>query len=509
MLPYLALLGCLFSVDVADKPFAIQVVDAQTGRGVPLVELETTSGQVFLTDSAGIVAFAEPGLLGSEVWFNIRSHGYEFPADGFGIRGVKLLTTPGATATVRLPRKNIAERVCRLSGGGIYRDSVLAGKIPADQGLLLRAQILGYDSVQAAVYRNQIHWFWGDTNRASYPLGNFHMTGARSALPTHEQQSVNPFQLHPGESSPLQGVNYDYFIGDDGFARGVCQMAGNGPTWADGVTLLKDDTGRERLYCAFSKIRPPLSVYRRGIAVWNDEKETFEEVAEFPVDAPLYPFGHPRRMTENGVDYVVFGDPFPITRVRATVADFLDLSRYEGFTPLLPGSSAGARLIETDGAGQVVYAWKSQTPGISPAIEKELASRLPAMKQAQHWQLEDARTGDAIEAHRGTVTWNARRGKWVLITTQLGGTSMLGEVWYAEADAATGPWRSAVKIVTHDRYSFYNPRQLEFFDAPDGRCIYFEGTYTHTFSGNPHKTPYYDYNQVLYRLDLDDPRLRP
>lgn len=28
-------------------------------------------------------------------------------------------------------------------------------------------------------------------------------------------------------------------------------------------------------------------------------------------------------------------------------------------------------------------------------------------------------------------------------------------------------------------------------------------------SGNTRPTPRYDYNQILYRLDLDDPRLAP
>ena len=37
--------------------------------------------------------------------------------------------------------------------------------------------------------------------------------------------------------------------------------------------------------------------------------------------------------------------------------------------------------------------------------------------------------------------------------------------------------------------------------------IYFEGTYTREFSGNPVATPRYDYNQLMYRLDLADPRL--
>jgi hypothetical protein len=38
--------------------------------------------------------------------------------------------------------------------------------------------------------------------------------------------------------------------------------------------------------------------------------------------------------------------------------------------------------------------------------------------------------------------------------------------------------------------------------------IFFEGTYTHTFSGSAENaTPRYDYNQIMYRLNLDDPRL--
>jgi hypothetical protein len=45
------------------------------------------------------------------------------------------------------------------------------------------------------------------------------------------------------------------------------------------------------------------------------------------------------------------------------------------------------------------------------------------------------------------------------------------------------------------------------FDKEGGRAIYFEGTYASTFSGNTHPTPRYDYNQIMYKLDLADPRL--
>ena len=87
------------------------------------------------------------------------------------------------------------------------------------------------------------------------------------------------------------------------------------------------------------------------------------------------------------------------------------------------------------------------------------------------------------------------------------GSSFLGEVWYAEADTPLGPWVYARKIVTHDDYSFYNPKQHPIFDQDGGRIIFFEGTYTTTFSGNKDPTPRYDYNQVMYQLDLADPRL--
>lgn len=53
-----------------------------------------------------------------------------------------------------------------------------------------------------------------------------------------------------------------------------------------------------------------------------------------------------------------------------------------------------------------------------------------------------------------------------------------------------------------------NSTQHPFFDREGGRVIYLEGSYVNTFSGNPHPTPYYEYNQIMYRLDLSDPRLR-
>src|SRR3954468_14056544 len=76
-------------------PFVVDVVDEQTGRGVPLVELRTTSAVTFVTDSAGTVAIDEPSLNGHKVHFTLFSFGYEFPADAFGVRGTTLEVKPG------------------------------------------------------------------------------------------------------------------------------------------------------------------------------------------------------------------------------------------------------------------------------------------------------------------------------------------------------------------------------------------------------------------------------
>src|SRR5262245_55882698 len=91
MLPAIAVLALGLSAEPAQvKPFKITVVDAQTGRGVPLVELRTVNQARYVTDSNGIVAIRDPELMGQSVFFSVKSHGYEFPKDGFGFRGKAL-----------------------------------------------------------------------------------------------------------------------------------------------------------------------------------------------------------------------------------------------------------------------------------------------------------------------------------------------------------------------------------------------------------------------------------
>ncbi len=66
-----------------------------------------------------------------------------------------------------------------------------------------------------------------------------------------------------------------------------------------------------------------------------------------------------------------------------------------------------------------------------------------------------------------------------------------------------------MKILTHDNCTFYNPRLHPEFTSADSPILIFEGTYTAEFANRLHPTPRYNYNQMLCRLDLDDPALAP
>jgi hypothetical protein len=156
--------------------------------------------------------------------------------------------------------------------------------------------------------------------------------------------------------------------------------------------------------------------------------------------------------------------------------------------------------VVRDDEGRPHFAWRKNAVAWTPALD---AKHLRESEYQLHPR--DVATGKPIKLHHGSVRWNKHRQKWIAIVSQQEGTSFLGETWYSEADAPTGPWLKAVKIVSHDKYSFYNPVHHDFFD--DGSTIYFQGTYAHTFSGTDDPTPRYDYNQILYRLDLDDERL--
>jgi len=435
-------------------PCTIQVLDEQTQWPVPMVELKTVHNVRLVSDNAGLIAFDLPELMGQETWFHVIGHGYEVAKDGFGYRGVRLTPQPGETLTVRVNRQLPAKRLGRLTGSGIYAESQKLG-LASDWS---EQRVLGCDSVQLALHRGRLHWAWGDTLLANYPLGRFHMIGATTAL--------RPLDAY---EPPLK-LRYDYFTDASGMPRNVGEMPGSGPTWISGVISLPDPSGTSRLVGTYVKIEPPLTAYELGLCVWDDVENRFVQQqviwkrsridpktpAQADAKLPLAPEGHPVLWEDAaGMQWVLFGDPFPRLRCKATFESWGDPAQWQ---PLIP-----QELVKVRDEDQF------------------------------------------IEPHRGSIAWNAYRQRWVTVFTQMKGQpSLLGEIWYAESDHPQGPWEDAIKVVTHENYTFYNPRLHPELTNPDSPTLLFEGTYTKEFSGNAVPTPRYDYNQILYRLDLDE-----
>jgi hypothetical protein len=435
----------------AATPCRIEVLDKQTHWPVPLVQLRTTDDIVLVSDNAGVIAVDQPDLLNREIWFEIIGHGYNVPKDGFGFHGKRLTCKPGETIPLEVERTNIAKRLGRLTGGGQFAESQKFG----DFRDWREPNVFGCDTVQCAQYRGKCYWLWGDTDLPTYALGIFDSSGATTAA--RPIKSLQP---------PLQ-VEYDYFTDAKGRPRGVCPMPGKGPTWVGGYVVLPDRDGRERLVGTYSKIRQPMEVYETGLCAWNDEKDVFELVhkvwnkSDKSPKRPLVPNGHPAFWTEeHGQRWLLFGNPFPNFRCPATFEAWQDEKTWQELTP--PKS-----LKSADGK-------------------------------------------EDVAPTSGSIAWNGYRKRWVTVFEQIfGKPSAFGELWYAEADAPTGPWGPAVKVLTHDNYTFYNPRLHQEFTDAASPVLLFEGTYTSTFADHPQRTPRFDYNQILYRLDLNDPALKP
>jgi hypothetical protein len=435
--------------------FEIAVVEKGTGWPVPLVKLRTNHQVSFVTDNAGVVAVNLPELMGRETWFEVKSDGYEVQADGFGYRGVRLTPRAGEKATIEVARTSIAQRMGRLTGAGLFAESQKLGR-ELDWP---ETGVLGCDSVQNAVHGGKLLWAWGDTSLAGYPLGIFDTTSATTAI--EPLTSLEP---------PLR-VRYDYFRDQKGKVRGVAPLPGDGPTWLSGYVSLPDVGGRERLVACYSKIKPPLDAYECGLCVWNDQKEVFErhkviwkQSTDSP-ECPPVPLGHPIFWTDAaGKRWLLFGDPLPKMRMPATYEAWQDPEQWEVLRPQASLAAAG--------------------DGVKP--------------------------DQKVVPHSGSVAWNKFRRRWVTVFMEkFGLPSAFGELWYAEADSPIGPWGPAVKILSHANYTFYNPRLHAEFTPAGSPHLFFEGTYTQTFADRPTPTPRYDYNQILYRLDLDDPALKP
>lgn len=451
----LLVLAILSGSLVAAEPCRVKILDQETRWPVPLVELRTTDHQRFVSDNAGVIALDSPELFDQETWFNLIGHGYELKADGFGFQGIRFTPIRGSMVTIEVTRKNIAKRIGRLTGSGLFAESQKCG----EEREWRDSPIVGCDSVQMVTNNNQRFWLWGDTTLARYPLGIFDVLAATTPLEPWMHSG------REGNHEPPLRPKYSYILDDRAKPRGVAKFPGSGPTWIFGLTTVQNTDHKLVIVGTSMKVRNHLEVYEYAQCVWDDATKNF--VKQRVIWTKSKDRDQPPRLPEgqavdwvdaNGRSWRLFGNPFPRIQCPATLDGWLDPKQ-----------------------------WIELQPQES---------------------LRDAK-GNMVVPHSGSIGWHPWRKKWVTVFMEkFGKPSVFGELWYAEAASPFGPWGTAVKVLTHANYTFYNPRvhtELATRDSPE---LLFEGTYTAEFAKDPPPTPRYNYNQVLYRLDLNDPRLK-
>jgi len=468
------------------KYFVIRVIDSKTGRGIPLVELKTSSTLRYYTDSNGIIAFNEPTLLNQLVSFVLFSHGYASPKDP-----LILNTIPGTNTVIKIKRLNIAERLYRITGQDIYGHSIRLGLPCPLAHQSLNGKVMGQDTFIETLYKGKIYWFWGDTET---PYGfNGEVTGATSELPGN------------GGLNPDIGVDLTYFTDSKGYCKPMCPFKGQTLVWIQWLTTLPDENGHERLYAMYNRINEDNNPGEAGFAVFNDSTETFERIKV--IDqwyGTHHDSGHPCFVRSEGKDYLYIIHYSGISRVPTNIRSLTEPASYEYYTCLIPPGSNGKTSLQMnrDESKNLLYCWKSNAAPLNVELQKQLVDSTIISVNEGLWQFQDVLTGKAIKGGPQSVFWNEYRKRWIMLAYDGD-----GGVWFLEGDTPTGPWVYGRKIVWHEKYAFYNIGQHPLFDQEGGRLIYFEGTYTTGYSGNDNPTPLYDYNQMMYRLALDDERL--
>ncbi len=321
--------------------------------------------------------------MNQEVFFFVRSPGYEFPKDGFGFEGIKLRTVPGGSAILRIRRHNLAERLCRLTG---KESTAIASFWDSRCRRPISRFAAGCLAAIAFWPRSTGAKFTGSGAIPSVPAirsGTSGRPAATSPLPG------------PETFDPEAGIPYQYFVGEDNFVRAMAPLSRKGPVWLNGPVVLRDAAGNEQMYAHYAVIDPNSTSFQaveRGLAVYTPDKELFERLEVFPPDV-LFPDGaHPLLWQEGEKTYVYFCNPFPLLRVPASEEALRNPACYEAFTPLEQGSPLAAKRWDLTPDGELNWGWKATTVFLGPPqLAEEVrggqspgrASLPPAVRRSQ------------------------------------------------------------------------------------------------------------------------------
>jgi hypothetical protein len=474
---------------------ALRAVDRVTKRGVPLVKFVTKAGDAYWSDSQGMVAFCDPDFIGKSVAFDVSCDGYAL-ASG---TSMTVTAAAGTSQQVAMVRQLPGQILYRTTGQGIYRDSTLLGLTVPVVHPNINGLVAGQDTPMTFTWGGNLYWLWGDTNRPAYPLGNFDTSGATSTLPGD------------GGLSPDLGVNTNYFVDSNGFCRGMTDTTGDpkltsgssSPVWTGQLVSVTDAQSQAHIFGSYYVAS---STPWTALAEYARDANKFRFVSDFPAGAVI-PTGRSTVVNGSGGAYAYWSNP---VRFPATVDAVTDTANYEVFTAY----AADGKTLNKNADGTLAYAWRRGGTVVTGAA---LSSAKVSADQQLDGHLTDVIGGGGVQVSNGpagslfasSIMWNGYRGRFSGITQQQYGVSFLGESWYAEADTPLGPWVFARKVVTHaaSGYTFYNPDVIPYFSEAGGRIVFFDATYTKTYSNVKTPTPRYDYNELMVRLDLDDPEM--
>ena len=407
---YPLLLSSFASAQDATRPVAfhrIQIVDSETSRGIPAIQLETTDKRIFLTDSAGVVAFCEPDLMDTITWFTITGYGYAFPSNMFGQQGATVEIKPGGNTVLSMKRINVAQRIYRITGSGIFRDSVLLGDdVPPTQDKT-KTPVTGMDSVHMAIYNNKMYWFWGDTGMTRNPLGNFKTTGATSELPAN------------GGLDPDKGISLTFFRDGDG-VRPMFDDP-HKPIWVGGARVVKDDSGKEHLFINYTKVVGNMQgTAGSGIAEFDDTAGRLKIISEFPKDLIIRPNGIVARHTVSGREYFYYTGAWGNIRQPAEFSAITDMGTLETFTCLKEGTrlEGNPENVDRVSDGNLRWAWRKNTAPINKdTIQKMVAAKAMRPEEAP-FDYRDVNSTASLVYHTGSIYYNPYRQRWVSLVSE-------------------------------------------------------------------------------------------
>lgn len=475
----------------APLPFVFKIVCADSGRAIPLVELELENGLKLISDNDGHIAVISPDLFQQNVSFKIKGHGYSTQTrDFWGNESVTCLVVPGAEKVVALKRLQLAERLYRITGAARFNHTLLAGRQPSfPPAARINSGVIGQDSLIVLPWQGKLWHFYGDT------LGltgfNFSASCATAPLP------------QTGLYDPEIGIPLSYLEDENGFARPMIDTGKNGFTWIEYV-LPVEVGGRETLVAKYVQHQNLDRVGDAGFALFNQSRGNFTVFKRIS-SLRHHKCTHPVPIKYRDQNFFML---FPWEMAGEKIDAICNEARHFYYSCLEKVSDQGdsgviiegdSYRLRRDENGQIQYRWQQNGVGCSALVQKKLFDAGLMRPSEALFAPVLLETGERIINFNGSIVYNNFRRRWVMINQG----NRAGELVYAEADTPTGPWAFARRVCEFADYNLYNPVIHPWFSRGGGKTIFFEGTYTNYFSSAAGKNPEADYNQVMFKLDLE------